>query len=117
MSTLHEYFEQFLRERVYLHNITPKTKAFYDTAWSAYCRAQKTRLPRADDAPLITKVDLQEFVVHLREPGVKPVACNASMKAMNAFHRGQVASLAGGDPRTAATPTPEAGEASRPRSR
>ena len=26
MQTLTEYFDQFLRERVYLRNITPKTK-------------------------------------------------------------------------------------------
>ena len=30
--TLSEHFDPFLRERVYLHNITPKTKVFYETA-------------------------------------------------------------------------------------
>jgi hypothetical protein len=39
MTTLHEHFDQFLRERVYLLNITTKTKQFYETAWMAYCRA------------------------------------------------------------------------------
>jgi integrase/recombinase XerD len=85
--TLHQYFEQFLRERVYLHNITPKTKIFYETAWGAYCRAQRDRPARPADAPLITRIDLQEFVVHLRERGVKPVSCNCWMRAMNAFCR------------------------------
>ncbi len=75
----------FLRERVYLHNITPKTKAFYETAWTAYCRAQQTRPARPADAALITRTDLQEFVVHLRERGVKPVSCNCWMRGINAF--------------------------------
>ena len=85
MPTLHEYFDQFLRERVYLHNITPKTKAFYETAWAAFCRAQQAQLPRPADAPLIAKTDLQEFVIHLRDRGVKPVSCNCWMRGTNAF--------------------------------
>jgi hypothetical protein len=36
-------------------------------------------------ALLISKADLQFFVVHLRERGVKPVSCNCWVRAMNAF--------------------------------
>jgi len=36
MQTLTDYFDQFLRERIYLHNIAPKTRIFYETAWKAY---------------------------------------------------------------------------------
>jgi hypothetical protein len=32
MIRLNTLFEQFLRERIYLHNITPKTREFYETA-------------------------------------------------------------------------------------
>jgi len=32
MSDLNAYFDQFLRERVYLHNITPRTRDYYLTA-------------------------------------------------------------------------------------
>jgi len=39
-------FEQFLRERTYLHNITPKTREFYQTAWKAFLRAQAARPAR-----------------------------------------------------------------------
>ena len=38
-------------------------------------------------APLITKADLQLFVVHLRERGVKPVSCDTWVRALNAFCR------------------------------
>jgi site-specific recombinase XerD len=87
MSELNGFFDQFLRERVYLHNITPKTTAFYETAWTAYCRAQQARPERRPHAPLITRTDLQEFVVHLRQRRVKPVSCNCWMRAINAFCR------------------------------
>jgi integrase/recombinase XerD len=87
MATLSEYFEQFLRERVYFHNITPKTREFYETAWKAFQRAQADGLPRAATAPLITKADLQSVVLHLRERGVKPASCNCWMRGMNAFCR------------------------------
>lgn len=41
MLTLAQHFDQFLRERVYLHNVTPKTREFYETAWKAFTRAQR----------------------------------------------------------------------------
>ena len=34
---------------------------------------------------MVTKADLQEFVIHLRDRGVKPVSCNCWMRALNAF--------------------------------
>jgi integrase/recombinase XerD len=85
MSALQEYFEQFLRERVYLHNITPKTRDYYVTAWKACVRSQPTAPARAADSPVLTRADLQHFVVHLRERGVKPVTCNCWLRGLNAF--------------------------------
>lgn len=62
--------DQFLRERTYVHNVTPKTRDWYQSAWHAFKRSQP------HSATEITKADLQAFVVHLRERGVKPVSCN-----------------------------------------
>jgi integrase/recombinase XerD len=87
MSALNTHFEQFLRERVYLHNITPRTREYYLTAWKAFVRSQATAPPRATDAPLLTRGDVQHFVVHLRERGVKPVTCNCWLRGLNAFGR------------------------------
>jgi len=87
MDPLDQLFQQFLRERVCLHNITPKTREFYETAWKAFMRS-RAGLPRRDpSAPVITRADLQEFVIHLRERGVKPVSCNCWMRGLNAFCR------------------------------
>jgi integrase/recombinase XerD len=87
MDRLHELFHQFLRERIYLHNITPKTRDYYLTAWKAFERSRATAASRAPDAPVLTRADLQQFVVHLRERGVKPVTCNCWLRGLNAFGR------------------------------
>ena len=69
MLALDQLFEQFLREGTYVHNVTPKTRDWYQSAWQAFERS------RGEDATEITKADLQRFVVHLRERRVKPVSC------------------------------------------
>jgi hypothetical protein len=38
MLTSEQHFQQFLHERVYLHNIAPKTREFYETAWKPFAR-------------------------------------------------------------------------------
>ena len=40
---LGKLFEQFLKERVYLKAITPKTKLWYLTAWKAFEASQTAR--------------------------------------------------------------------------
>jgi hypothetical protein len=42
-------FEQFVRERIYLHNVTPKTQVWYWTGWKAFCSSQVA----SSDASLI----------------------------------------------------------------
>ena len=45
MSDLNTLFQQFLRERRYLQNITPKTVAWHEAAWLAFSRASGEGLP------------------------------------------------------------------------
>ena len=33
MATLDLLFDQFLRERTYLKNVSPKTRVWYESAW------------------------------------------------------------------------------------
>lgn len=75
-------FDQFLRERIYLRNVTVKTRDWYESAWKAF-RASR---PSSDDGT-ITRADLAQFVVHLRSRGVRPVSCNTWLRALNAFCR------------------------------
>ena len=72
-------FEQFLDQRRYLKNVTPSTIEWYETAFKALQKAHDT------STPALTKSSLQQFVVSLRQRGVKPVSCNTYIKALNAF--------------------------------
>jgi len=82
-----ELFQQFLREGTYINNVTVSTREWYECAWKAFTAAQKIAPERDRAATLITKSDLQQFIVHFRERGVKPVTCNTWLRAMNAFCR------------------------------
>ncbi|MEP7303930.1 MAG: tyrosine-type recombinase/integrase, partial [Acidobacteriota bacterium] len=72
-------FEQFLAQRRYLRNVTPSTIEWYQTAFKALQRALGA------DVPPLSKASLQQFVVSVRQRGVKPVSCNTYIKALNAF--------------------------------
>src|SRR4051812_27738580 len=72
-------FEQFLAQRRYLQNVTPSTLEWYQTAFKGLQRVLGT------DVPPLTKTSLQQFVVSVRQRGVKPVSCNTYIKALNAF--------------------------------
>src|SRR5438093_10228507 len=87
MDRLEQLFQQFVRERTYINNVTSSTCEWYDTAWKAFKAAHVNAPARPASAPLITKADLQFFVVHLRERGVKPVSCHCWVRALNAFCR------------------------------
>src|SRR2546423_6146290 len=87
MSRLDKLFQRFLRERPYINNVPASTLEWYRSAWKAFTAAQKAAPNRDDSGALIGKADLQGFVVHLRERGVKPVTCNTWLRAMNAFCR------------------------------
>jgi site-specific recombinase XerD len=72
--------DQFLKERIFLKNVSAATLVWYRVAFTNY-----QALVPADAAPLPTKTTLQQFVVALRERGIKPVTCNTYVGAMNAF--------------------------------
>lgn len=73
-------FEQFLKERAYLKNVTPRTLVWYRTAFKNYQAAAG-----AIDVLLPTKATMHEFVIALRDRGVRPVTCNTNIAALNAF--------------------------------
>jgi len=71
--------DQFLKERTYLQNLSEPTLVWYRVAFKNY----PALVPA--NAGLPTKAMLQQFVVALRERGIKPVTCNTYVGAMNAF--------------------------------
>src|SRR6266850_2490937 len=87
MLPLSAHFDQFLRERVYLHNVTPKTAEWYRSVWQVFAKWWATLATDNGTRAVICRSDLQQFVVHLRDRGVKPVSVNCYLRGVNAFCR------------------------------
>lgn len=66
-------FEQFIRERQYLKNVTPRTLEWY--------RESLKWLPC--ESP--SQDELTEAVVHMREKGRKATGCNVAIRAINSY--------------------------------
>ena len=62
-------FEQFVRERQYLHNVSPRTIEWYRESFKWF---------GSPDA------DPKEFVIRMRTAGLKPSSCNNPIRAVNA---------------------------------
>jgi integrase/recombinase XerD len=73
-------FEQFLRERTFLRNVSASTLIWYRVAFKNY----RAGFP-AESLP--TRPSLQQFVIGLRERNIRPVTCNTYVGAMNAYCR------------------------------
>jgi len=67
-----ERFEEFLQERVYLIGVTKKTVDYYTWAFNAW----KRHAPNDDP---------KEFVINLRNSGVKPISVNTYICALNTY--------------------------------
>jgi site-specific recombinase XerD len=70
-------FDQFVKELQYLKNVSPLTVKSYRHAHNRYLKFGKEILP--------TKVSLNQFVVGMRETGLKPTSCNISIRAINSY--------------------------------
>jgi hypothetical protein len=57
MDALDQFFQQFLRERTCLHNITPKTRQWYQNVWSVFLSVADARASQSPSADLITRID------------------------------------------------------------
>ena len=66
-------FEQFIRERQYLQNVTPATVEWYKQSF----RWLDTESP--------SESNLKALVMRMREKGLKATGCNCSLRAINAF--------------------------------
>jgi integrase/recombinase XerD len=72
-GAVEKQFEQFIKERQYLTNVTPATVEWYrqSLAWLGI------------ESP--TEDDLKSFVMRMREKGLKPSGCNCRIRAVNAY--------------------------------
>jgi site-specific recombinase XerD len=72
-------FEEFIKSRQFLKNVTKKTVTWYRQSFGAFQRFHK--------GEECSKQSLAAFVVALRESGVSPVSCNTYCRAINAYLR------------------------------
>lgn len=66
-------FEQFIRERRYLQNVSPRTIEWYENSF----RWLPTETPNQED--------LNSAVIRMREKGLKPTGCNCAARAINSY--------------------------------
>lgn len=74
-------FERFIQERKYLQNVTPKTIEWHEQS----LRWLKVEQPTEDD--------LRDFVMRMREGGLKASSCNCRIRSVNAYLRWTGSSL------------------------
>jgi integrase/recombinase XerD len=72
-------FDEFIKSRVYLKNVTPATVHWYRDSFAAFKRFH----------PLeeYSNQSLTAFLVALRDSGVSPISCNTYCRAVNAYLR------------------------------
>jgi integrase/recombinase XerD len=70
-----QLFERFIRERKYLKNVSPRTIEWHEQSlhWLAV------------EQP--TETDLQDFVLRMREAGLKTASVNCRIRSVNAYLR------------------------------
>jgi integrase/recombinase XerD len=68
-------FSQFLRERQYLHNVTPATLEWYTHAFKWL------------DSEAPSQDGLKEAVLRMREKGLRATGCNSAIQAINCYLR------------------------------
>lgn len=66
-------FEQFIKERQYLQNVSPRTVQWYNES------LKWLRVEEPNEA------ELKDFVFRMREKSLKPSSCNNRIRAVNAY--------------------------------
>jgi integrase/recombinase XerD len=80
-SVIADLYAQFVKERKYLKNVTEKTVYFYNQGWTSFSKL----LPEIITTDQISKQTLTEYVIRLKDSGVKAGTINAYCRALNAF--------------------------------
>ena len=70
---LHPKFALFIRERRYLANVSERTIQWYEESFNWLL------------IPCPSEIELGEFVIRMRQAGLKPSSCNNRIRAVNAF--------------------------------
>jgi integrase/recombinase XerD len=80
-TRIQELHALFLKERIYLKNVTEKTVSFHECGFNVLSR----HLPEVVSPAQLNKSVLLELIVRLKESGVKTVSVNTYCRSINAF--------------------------------
>jgi integrase/recombinase XerD len=70
-------FDEFVKSRQYLKNVTAKTIAWYRDSFRSF--------ERFHSSDTYSKQSLTAFVMTLRDTGLSPISCNTYCRAINAY--------------------------------
>src|SRR5437660_1749709 len=68
-------FELFIKERRYLQNVSERTIQWYEESFKWLGRYE------------LTEQGLKDFVLGMREKGLKPISCNSRIRVANAYFK------------------------------
>ncbi|SRR5579883_277641 len=68
-------FEQFVKERKYLHNVSPRTIDWYEQTFNWLKKYEPT------------EQGCKDFVIGMREAGLKAISCNSRIRVANAYFK------------------------------
>jgi integrase/recombinase XerD len=71
-------YQQFIREKQYLLNVSDRTVEGYKWAWKAFAPALKGK-------ELVTKADVLKRIAELKSKGLSTVSVNTYLRSVNAF--------------------------------
>jgi site-specific recombinase XerD len=74
---LEELFKRFIKEKLLLENVSPRTVKFYQQCYKAFKRLVGTDLP--------DRLALNDFIIKLRESGYSAGGINVCIRGMNSF--------------------------------
>lgn len=77
---LNDLFELFLKEKQYVKNCSPLTIKAFRLTWLRWTRAMGN--VTVDD---LSKPFLTDFIIRVRQTGIKDTTCNMSIREMNSF--------------------------------
>src|SRR4051794_35787142 len=75
---MEKLFNEFVRERTFIHNLAPRTIGFYKQMYSFWNAVGAFN-------PELNKQSLQEAVIRFHERGVSPGAINTYIRGVNTF--------------------------------
>jgi integrase/recombinase XerD len=83
MAILADLFEQFVRERIYEKNITPKTDKAHRQAWTSFT----TNCPDITTPEQLNKAAIILWLEALHKTTIRPTSINCYARSLNAFFK------------------------------